>query len=93
MGRHGPAEILRESEKLSSTAWENVVVFSHSPALYSIVTVLPLLRIVFLKGFAVVCTRRINKISEYLVMRFLEHIVKVFYVFFFWKSFFEQLYK
>lgn len=89
MGRYCPAEILRESEKLSSTAWENVFVFSHSTAFYSIVTAL---RIVFLKGLAVVCTRRINKISDYLVMQFLEHIVKVFYIFF-WEVFFEQLFK
>lgn len=51
MGRQEPAEIVRESGKLSSTVWENVFVFSHSTAFYSIVTAFPALRIVFPKGF------------------------------------------
>lgn len=88
MGRQEPAEILRESGKLSSTAWENVFVFSCSTAFHSIVTASPALRIAFLKGFALVYTRKKkNQISEYLVIQFVEHIAKVFHTFF-WKSFF-----
>lgn len=35
--------------------------------------------------------RRINQVSEYLLVQLFEHILKVFYIFL--KSFFEPLYK
>lgn len=41
MGMYDTSEILGQSEKLSSTAWENVFVFSHSTVFHSMVSALP----------------------------------------------------